>query len=310
MKAIVCTRYGPPEVLKLIQVEKPVPTSNEICIKIYASAVTSSDCFIRGFNYALRFRIPAGIALGFGKPRKPILGMVLAGEIEKVGQDVRRFKAGEQVYAFTVPRMRFGAYAEYICLQENALVALKPSNLSYAEAAAIPYGGMLALPYLRKGAILNGQTVLIYGASGAVGTCAVQLAANYFGAQVMGVCSSRNFELVSNLGASTLIDYTTEDLSERRERYDFIFDAVGKRKSSNQHFKKALKSSGKFISVDDGSPKLQMGDLLLLTDLVERGKLKPVIDHCYPLEEIVAAHHYVETGHKKGNVVIVVEHQS
>ncbi len=307
MKAIVCTQYGPPEVLQLKDVEKPIPGKNELCIKIFATTVTASDCIVRGFKVPIKFWLPMGLMLGFTKPRKPILGMVSAGEVESVGDDVKRFGAGNQVYTFNI--RRFGTYAEYICLPENEVIALKPSNLTYAEAAAIPYGGMLALHYLKKGNIQNGKKVLIYGASGAVGTSAVQLA-GYFGAMVTGVCSTTNLELVKSLGADTVIDYTKEDFTNRKEYYDLIFDAVGKRKSANFQGQKALAPNGKYISVDAGSPQLRIENLLFLTELVEAGKIKPVIDRHYPLEEIVEAHRYVDQGHKKGNVVITVEHHS
>ena len=315
MKAIVCTKYGPPEVLQVKEVEKPVPKPDEVLIKIYATAVTSSDCYIRSFNYPIKFRIPAGIALGFTRPRRPILGMVLAGEVETAGKDVKQFRIGDQVYAFTVPGMRFGTYAEYTSLPEDSLIAIKPSNVSYEEAAAIPYGGMLALHFLRRGKIQNGQKVLIIGASGAVGTSAVQLA-KYFGAEVSGVCSTTNLELVSSLGASRVIDYTKEDFTKRAERYDLIFDAVPKGllssastngKNSQSNCKKTLTLNGTYVSVDQGTPRLRVEDLILLKDLVEAGKLKPVIDRCYPLEQIVEAHRYVDQGHKKGNVVITVK---
>ncbi len=303
MKAIICTKYGPPEVLQLKDVEKPTPRENEIRIKIYATAVTASDCIVRGFNVPVKFRIPMGLALGFSKPRNPILGMVTAGEIESLGKDVKNFKKGDMVYTFNI--MRFGGYAEYTCLPENEVIAIKPSNLSYEEAAAIPYGGMIALHYLKKGNIQSGQKILIYGASGAVGTSAVQLA-RYFKASVTGVCSTANLGLVKSLGADAVVDYTKEDCTDGRDLYDFVFDAVGKKKSSKLPFTKALAPDGKFISVDDGSPKLRREDLIFLTKLVETGQIKPVIDKCYPLEQIVDAHRYVEMGHKKGNVVIRV----
>lgn len=310
MKAMVWTKFGPPEeVLQLKEVAKPAPKDNEVLIRIYATAVTTSDCIIRGFKVPRAFWLPMGLAIGFTKPRKPILGMVLAGEVESAGKEVTRFQKGDQVYAFNITR--FGAYAQYICLPENSVMAFKPSQVTYEEAAAIPYGGMLALHFLRKGEIQSGQKVLIYGASGAVGTSAVQLA-RHFGAEVTGVCSTTNLALVKSLGADKVIDYTKDDFTKRGELYDFIFDAVGKRKSSKFKLqcKEALTPNGKYISVDDGSPKLHIEDLILLTELVEAGKIKPVIDRSYPLEQIVEAHRYVDAGHKKGNVVITVEQNS
>ncbi len=303
MKAIVCTKYGPPEVLQLKEVEKPIPGKNEVCIKIFATAVTASDCIVRGFNVPIIFWIPMALAVGFPKPRQPILGMVLAGEVESAGKDVKSFKKGDQVFGFD--RFAFGTYAEYKCMSENGLLAIKPSNVSYEEAAAVPYGGLLALHFLKKGNIQSGQQVLIYGASGANGTCAVQLA-KYMGAKVTGVCSTANLELVKSLGADAVVDYTKEDLTNRGEFYDFIFDAVGKRKSSKIQFKKALRPNGKFISVDDGSPKLLVQDLILLKELVETGKLRPVVDRRYVLEQMAEAHRYVDGGHKKGNVVVTL----
>ena len=306
MKAIVCTKYGPPEVLQLQEVEIPAPQKNEVRIKIFATAVTASDCIVRGFNVPSRLWLPMGLALGFSKPRKPILGMVLAGEVELVGKDVERFKKGDQVFGFNITR--FGAYAEYTCWPENSVMALKPSTLTCEEASAVPYGGMLALHFLRKGNIQSGQKVLIYGASGAVGTAAVQLARHY-GADVEGVCSTANLDFVKSLGANSVIDYTKEDLTHRGKLYDFIFDAVGKSKSSRLKLqcKEALTPNGRYISVDDGAPKVRTENLIFLKELVEAGKLKPVIDRSYPLEQTAEAHRYVEAGHKKGNVVITVE---
>ena len=306
MKAIVCTKYGPPEVLQLREVAKPTPKPKEVGIKVYATAVTSSDCIIRGFKVPARLRPLMGLVIGFSKPRKPILGIVLAGEVESVGKEVTRFATGNQVYAMNITR--FGAYAECICLPENSVLAVKPANATYEEAAAVPFGGLLALHFLRKGQIQRGQQVLIYGASGAVGTAAVQLA-RHFGAAVTGVCSTANLDLVQSLGAERVIDYTQEDFASRAERYDLIFDAVGKRKSSQLKVQSqtALTPTGIYLSVDDGSPKIQNEDLLFLNELVEAGKIKPVIDRSYPLEHIVEVHHHVETGHKKGNVIITVD---
>jgi len=316
MKAIVCTKYGPPEVLQLKEVEKPVPKNNEVLIKIYATAVTASDCIVRGFELPIWHPIGLmmGLVIGFKKPRNPILGMVLTGEVESVGKDVKSFKNGDQVFGWTVKssiQIRFGTYAEYKCLPENSVIALKPFNESYEEAAAVPFGGLMALHYLKKGDIQDGQKVLIYGASGAIGTSAVQLA-KYYGAEVTGVCSTTNLELVSSLGADKVIDYMKEDINSRGEVFDFVLDAVGKSKSSNLKLqcKNALTPNGKYVSVDDGSPKATVEDLILLKELVEAGQLKAVIDRRYPLEQMVEAHGYVEKGHKKGNVVITVEHNS
>jgi len=316
MKAIVCTKYGPPEVLQLQDLEKPTPKKNEICIKIHATSVTSSDCIVRGFKLPgwHPLGIMMGLVLGFGKPRNPILGMLAAGEVDSIGSDAKRFKTGDKVFAYTIKsptKMRFGTYAQYICLPEDWLILPIPSNVSYEEAAAIPYGGELALHFLRKGDIENRKKVLIVGASGTIGTTAVQLA-KHFGAKVTGVCSTPNLELVSSLGAEKVIDYTTEDYSKRSERYDLILDAVPVFVADRKHFKKQARSAlaprGKFISINNGSSTPNIEDLLLLSELVESGKLKPVIDRSYPLERIVEAHRYVETGHKKGNVVITVEH--
>src|SRR5215469_6621602 len=255
MKAVVCTRYGPPEVLQLQEVVKPTPKDKEVLVRIYATAVTASDCIIRGFKVSTRRWLLGRLLLGLTKPRNSVLGLVLAGEIETVGKDVKRFQMGARVYAFT--KFRFGAYAEYTCLPEDSVMAVMPSNLTYEEAAAIPFGGLLALHYLRKGNIQSEQKVLIYGASGAVGTSAVQLA-RHFGAEVTGVCSTTNVELVKSLGADQVIDYTKEDVTTGGEVYDVIFDAVGKTKSSplKAQCHQALTPNGKYISVDDGSPKL------------------------------------------------------
>ena len=316
MKAIVCTKYGSPEVLQQKEVEKPTPKKNEICIKIHAAMVTSSDCIVRGFNLPMwtPMGLMMGMVLGFGKPRNPVLGMVAAGEVDSPGSDVKRFKMGDQVLAYTVlspTKTRFGTYAQYICIPEDWIVLPKPSNVSYEEAAAIPYPGELAMFFLKKGDVQSRQNVLIVGASGSIGTTAVQLS-RYYGAKVTGVCSTANLDLVRSLGAETVIDYTKDDYSKRSERYDLILDAVPQqvadRKSLKSQAKAALAPDGKYISIDDGIAKTSRDDLVLLVDLAESGKFKPVIDRSYPLEQMVEAHRYVETGHKKGSVIITVGH--
>ena len=306
MKAIVCAKYGPPEVLHLREVEKPVPKYDEVLIKIYTTSVTTSDCIIRGFKLPIKMWIPARLALGLTKPRKSVLGLVLSGEVEKAGENVKQFKKGDKVFAHTL--FQFGAYAEYICIPETSAIALMPFNTSFEEAAAIPYGGTLALYYLKKANIQKGQKVLIYGASGSVGTSAIQLA-SHFGAKVTGVCSTANMELVWSLGADTVIDYTKEDFTNTGKQYDLIFDAVGKKKSSHLLYKKALNPSGKFISVDDDSPGKRAvckANLIILKELTEKGILKPVVDRIYPLDQTKEAHRYVDKGHKKGNVIITI----
>lgn len=302
MKAIICTQYGPPNVLKLQDVEKPVPKKNEVLVKTHATSVTTGDCRIRGFNSPLLFWIPMRLVLGLKKPRNPILGVELSGEIEDIGTDVTQFKKGDSVFALT--GLHAGAYAEYTCVHESGLITLKPNNLTYEEAAVIPFGGTSALHFLRKGLIKKGKQVLIYGASGSVGTAAVQLA-KYFGATVTAVCSNSNFELVQSLGADKVIDYTKENFTEQGEHYDIIFDAVGKHKKSL--CKKVLTPNGKYVSVNGAMAKVSKDDMILLKELTETEKLKPVIDRNYQLEEISEAHMYVEKGHKKGNVSITLK---
>ena len=323
MKAMVATKYGPPEVLELKEVEKPAPKDNEVLVKVYATTVTAGDTRVRSFTVPPSFWLPARITLGLRKPKKAILGMVVAGEVEAVGKQVKRFKNGDQVYAYDITRL--STYAEYACVPESSAIVLKPPTVSYKEAAALPFGGITALHFLKKGKIHSGQKVLIYGASGSVGTFAVQLA-KYFGAKVTGVCSTTNVALVKSLGADKVINYTKEDFTRIGETYDIIFDTVGK--SSLSGCLRSLKQEGSYLQAVAGpallvqmrwasmrSGKTLIGgtavpkteDLIYLNDLVEAGKIKPVIDRCYPLEQMVEAHRYVDQGHKKGNVVITVQ---
>ena len=319
MKAIVYTKYGPPDVLELKEVEKPAPKDNEVLIKVHASTVTPID---------LRFRqgknIIARVMSGLIKPKNNILGSELAGEIESVGKDVKLFKQGDQVYGAG----QMGAHAEYVCMPEEK-VAMKPTNMTYEEAAAVPFAAPVSLQFLRnKGGIQSGQKVLINGASGGLGTFAVQLA-KYFGAEVTGVCSTTNLELVQSLGADEVIDYTREDFTREGQSYDIIFDTVGK--SSYSKCKNSLKQSGIYLNTVLTFPLLlqmlwtsmiggkkaifmmapyHIEDLIFLKELIEAGKIKSVIDRRYPLEQIAEAHSYVDKGQKTGNVVITLEHNN
>lgn len=305
MKAIVCTEYGSPDVLQLRQVEQPVPDDNEVLIKVHATTAHIGDTRIRRSD-----PFPVRLLFGLLRPKRaPILGMELAGQIEKVGKEVTQFKEGDAVFAFC--GFRFGAYAEFICLpgktqkgkiENKGVVGMKPANITYEEAAAVPAGGLTVVKVMQKAEIQRGQKMLIYGASGSLGTYAIQIA-RYFGAEVTGVCSTANIEWVKSLGAEAVIDYTKEDFTKRSETYDVIFDAVGK--TSRSRCKNLLKKDGRFLTTN-GLDKIRSEDLTFLKKLIEQGEVKPVIDRTYPLEQIAEAHRYVEKGHKKGNVVITV----
>lgn len=318
MKASVHQAYGPPRVMELREVEKPIPKDDEVLIKVYATTVTSGDCKVRKADpFAVRF------FFGLRKPRTGILGSELSGEVEQVGKDVTLFKKGDYVLGGTSTGIR--ANAEFVCLKEKGAIVPKPLNMTFEEAASVPFGATTALFFLRdKGHIQKGQKVLIYGASGAVGTYAVQLA-KYFGTEVTAVCSLKNIELVKSLGADRVVDYTKEDFTKFGETYDIIFDTVGK--TSFAKCKSSLKEKGIYLATVAGVPqfaqmfstsirggkKLKGGlapmrkkDLLFLKDLIEAGQLISVIDRSYPLDQVAAAHSYVETGHKRGSVVITL----
>jgi len=319
MKAIVCTKYGPPDVLQLQEVKKPIPKDNEVLVKIYASTVTAGDIRLRSFTWAPWFWLPGRLMYGIIKPRKKIPGNEFSGEIEDIGNDITNFKKGDKIFGITWTTQFGGANAEYICISENE-VAIKPVNMTFEEAAAVPIGGLTALVLLRKGKLQNGQKILVNGASGSVGTFAVQLA-KYLGAEVTAVCSTKNIEMVKSLGANKVIDYTMEDFTKNNHTYDVIFDAV--MKTSYSKCKSSLGPKGIFITVDFpfltalwtsifGKRRIVFGiankieDLIFLQALIEEGKIKSVIDKLFPLEQTAEAHKYVEKGHKKGNLVITV----
>ena len=317
MKAIELTKYGAPEFLQMNEVEKPSPKDNEILIKIHASSVSSGDARMRRADpFIIR------LIFGFKRPRKPILGVVVAGEIEAIGKSVSNYKIGDQVFGSS--GMNFGAHAEYVSVKEDAVLALKPGNMSYEEAASIPFGATASMHFLKIANIQQGQKVLIYGASGAIGTMAVQLAKN-FGAEVTAVCSSTNVELMKSLGADFVIDYTQEDFTMNGKKYDIVFDTVGKsslRKalkslSDNGHLLLASAGIGTMIGgsvrsmfikkkIVSGVIKETVKDMNFFKQLIEKGSLKAVIDRTYPLEQIAEAHAYVDKGHKKGNVIIAM----
>ena len=322
MKAIVYTKYGPPEVLQLKEVEKPVPKDNEILVKVLATTVTTGDARMRRAD-----PFAARLINGLFKPTKwPVLGTEMAGKVESTGKDVKRFKAGDPVFGST--GMRLGAHAEYVCIPEDGMVAEKPANISFDEAAAVVFGGNTAWHFFKKGNIENAKKVLIYGASGAIGTYAVQLS-KHFGAEVTAVCSAPNTELVKSLGADEVVDYTKEDFTKRSEKWDIIFDTVGKSPFSGSirslnkdgyylravHMSPAPVIKGIWASITSskkvigGIASEHQEDLLFLKDLLEKGIIKPVIDKSYPMEQIAEAHRHVDGGHKKGNVVVTIGHE-
>lgn len=329
MKAVVCTRYGPPDVLQLQEVEKPAPKSNEVLIKVHAATVTAGDCELRGLKFPLLWQIVLRMGFGFTRPRKGILGQELAGEIESVGKNVSKFKPRDQVFAWS--GLGLGAYAEYTCRPEDGVLALKPSNMTYEQAAALPVGGLDALYFLKRADIRNGQKVLINGAGGTIGTFAIQLA-KYLGADVTAVDSTGKLDMLRSIGADRVVDYTHEDFTKSGESYDVIFDIVGK--SSFPRGIRSLKPNGRYLLGNPGPSQLVRGrwtamtsskkvipwaarsaieytqDLHFLTGLVEAGKIRTVIDRCYPMEQIAEAHRYVDTGQKAGNVIITVGHEN
>jgi len=331
MKAIVCTKWGSPDVLELKEVEKPTPKDNEVLIRIYATTVTAGDCELRSLKFPLLMQLIMRIGFGFRGPRKKILGTELAGKIESVGKDVTQFKKGDQVFGSA--GIGFGAYAEYICLPEEpgdmeGGVVIKPANMTYEEAATVPFGGRDALHFLRKGNIRSGQKILINGAGGSIGTFAVQLA-KYFGAHVTAVDSTRKLDMLRSIGADRVIDYTQEDFTKNGETYDVIFDVIGK--ISFSRCKRSIKQNGTYLLANPRISQMVRGlwtsitsskkvimqtasgtteDLIFLRELIEAGKIKSVIDRRYPLEQMAEAHRYVENRGKKGNVVITVEHNN
>jgi NADPH:quinone reductase-like Zn-dependent oxidoreductase len=325
MKVAVYRKYGSPDVLKMEEMAKPIPKDNEVLIKIHATTVTSGDCRVRSLNMPIGFWFISRLVFGFSQPKQPILGTELAGEIVAVGKNVSKFQVGDQIFAFSDNDM--GCYAEYKCLPEDGSIALKPANLTYEQAAALSFGGTTALDFFQRGKLQRGDQVLINGASGGVGTAAVQLA-KYFGAEVTGVCSASNLELVRSLGASQVIDYTQSDFTQNGETYDIIVDTVGNAPFARS--KAALKENGRLLMVLGGLPDMlqipwisitskkkviagpatgQAEDLRFLAGLAETGEFQPVIDRHYPFEQIAEAHRYVDTGRKRGNVAITLEHE-
>jgi NADPH:quinone reductase-like Zn-dependent oxidoreductase len=309
MKAIICKKYGPPENLEIVEYKNPIPNDDEVLIKIYAASVTDSDIFIRSSKVPFKLLIPFRFMIGILKPRNGIIGEVFSGVIEKIGTRIKRFKVGDQVYGLT--GMSLGAYADYKCMKEidskKGCIAIKPGNITFEDATSAAYGGLLAFQFLEKGNIQPKQKVLIYGASGTSGTIAVQYA-KYLGAEVTAVCSEKNIQFVKSLGADKILDYTKADSISKLEVYDLVLDSVGKRKTSQlkEACKLSIKDKSKFVSIDNEALVCSSDRLNKIKQLVEANKISPITDRCYPFEQIINAHRYVEQGHKKGNVAITV----
>lgn len=306
MKAAVCTAYGPPEVMVVRDVPKPKPGHNDVCIRVHAAALTTSDTRIRGLKFPRRLRVPLRVMVGIRAPRR-VVGLVLSGVVDSIGTAVTKFKPGDEVFGFD-SSFRFGAHADYACWPENDVLALKPRRLTHEEAAAIPYGGLMATFFLRRAGLKSGQRVAIFGASGANGTSAVQLA-RLAGATVTGICSGRNVELVKSLGASSCVDYTVEDFTKSDAKYDVVLDAVGslRKPPPRESVERVLAPGGVYVSVDEAMPRFTHSDLDELARLCEEGSLHPVIDRMYPLAQIAEAHAYVDQGHKRGNVILTMD---
>jgi NADPH:quinone reductase-like Zn-dependent oxidoreductase len=331
MKAIVYTEYGEPDVLNLQEVEKPYPKSNEVLIRIRAVSVNYGDLIARNFknistrefNMTSLLWILARFGFGLNSPKRKILGNTFAGEIESVGNDVKAFRGGDQVFGYTGEKM--GGYAGYLCMPENGIIAVKPSNMTYEEASGMPYGTIMALNLLKKANLQKGQKVLIIGASGGIGSAAVQLAKHYFGAEVTGVCSTSGLEFVKTLGVDKVLDYTKEGYPQSEEEYDLIFDILGK--GSFSRYKRSLRENGVYLLASFKSKKLlqmiwtsikggkkvvcaiaipKTEDLIFVKKLIEEGKIKSIIDKCFPFDQTAEAHKYIESGNKRGNVVITV----
>ena len=305
MKGAVAKAYGPPEVVQVLEVRKPRPGRNDILIRVRAAALTTSDTRIRGLQYPPHLQVLLRAVVGLRAPRR-VMGLVLSGEVESVGSDVTTLEPGYEVFGFD-SRFKFGAHAEYACWPAKDLLTRKPARLSHEEAAAIPYGGLMAMFFLRRAGVADGQRVAVFGASGANGTSMVQLA-THMGATVTGICSGRNCELVRSLGAAACIDYAVEDFTASDASYDVVLDAVGglKKPPSREAVAKVLAPGGVYVSVDETMPRFTQADLDALARLAAEGSLKPVIDRTYPFERIAEAHAYVDQGHKRGNVIIVV----